>query len=530
MSDTTNPIRDEIAKAISEHEVILFMKGRPEQPMCGFSARTVAALDSLGASYAAVDILPDPRIRQELSRDLELADDPAAVRQGRAGRRLRHRHRDVRDRRAGRDARRRAAGRRAGGGAGRDRAGRPAPPDPQRPRLELLVVAAALSVAAGDGNEQPAHRTAPPPLATAARITRPTFARPAPAPSPSPSRPRTAASAATTLAAQSARRACARRCCWSPCCAAPPRARSPPTRRGLLEPDDHGVRQRRRAQALRDDRRRRPAAPSASAARMTHLGLVGARLRDPHHRRRPGALLPADRPPRPQAPPRLRPRAAGRHHRPAAVGDRAGRAIPPLRRSSSRAGGARASSTRPRYWSGAAAGSRSRSSPRANRPSPTGEATLAGIAARALRADFRSRRPARRRRSAARASSCERTSSTNAIDAITTPIAAIANHVRYGYSPHPHLEPLRVVALQPPPQHELRDADQQVDEQRHRAGRVEQEQEHLVGRDHVRDHRQEADRRRDQDRPRRHAAAVEPHHPLRRVAARASAKFIREAT
>ena len=67
MSDTTNPIRDEIAKAISEHEVILFMKGRPEQPMCGFSARTVAALDSLGASYAAVDILPDPRIRQELS-------------------------------------------------------------------------------------------------------------------------------------------------------------------------------------------------------------------------------------------------------------------------------------------------------------------------------------------------------------------------------------------------------------------------------------------------------------------------------
>ena len=64
---TTNPIRDEISKAISEHEVILFMKGRPEQPMCGFSARTVAALDALGTSYAAVDVLPDPRIRQELS-------------------------------------------------------------------------------------------------------------------------------------------------------------------------------------------------------------------------------------------------------------------------------------------------------------------------------------------------------------------------------------------------------------------------------------------------------------------------------
>ena len=63
----SNPIRDEIQNAISEHEVILYMKGRPEQPMCGFSARTVAALDALGASYAAVDILPDPRIRQELS-------------------------------------------------------------------------------------------------------------------------------------------------------------------------------------------------------------------------------------------------------------------------------------------------------------------------------------------------------------------------------------------------------------------------------------------------------------------------------
>src|SRR5882757_5441625 len=67
MSDTTNPIRDAITEAIDEHEVILFMKGTPEQPRCGFSARTVAALDSLGASFAAVDILPDPRIRQELS-------------------------------------------------------------------------------------------------------------------------------------------------------------------------------------------------------------------------------------------------------------------------------------------------------------------------------------------------------------------------------------------------------------------------------------------------------------------------------
>ena len=68
MSDQpANPLRDAIQEAIDENPVILFMKGNPEAPACGFSARTVAILQSLGARYAAVDILPDPRIRQELS-------------------------------------------------------------------------------------------------------------------------------------------------------------------------------------------------------------------------------------------------------------------------------------------------------------------------------------------------------------------------------------------------------------------------------------------------------------------------------
>ena len=62
-----NPIRSAIQQAIDEHHVILFMKGTPEAPRCGFSARAVAALDTLGAPFAAVDVLPDPRIRQELS-------------------------------------------------------------------------------------------------------------------------------------------------------------------------------------------------------------------------------------------------------------------------------------------------------------------------------------------------------------------------------------------------------------------------------------------------------------------------------
>jgi len=65
--ETQNPLRDAIDDAIRSNEVILFMKGTPEQPMCGFSARTAGALQALEAPFAAVDVLPDPRIRQELS-------------------------------------------------------------------------------------------------------------------------------------------------------------------------------------------------------------------------------------------------------------------------------------------------------------------------------------------------------------------------------------------------------------------------------------------------------------------------------
>jgi monothiol glutaredoxin len=68
MSDNaTNPMREAIREAISDNRVILFMKGNPDAPACGFSARTSAILQSMGQPFAAVDILPDPRIRQELS-------------------------------------------------------------------------------------------------------------------------------------------------------------------------------------------------------------------------------------------------------------------------------------------------------------------------------------------------------------------------------------------------------------------------------------------------------------------------------
>jgi len=63
----SNPIRVAIGEAIEQHKVILFMKGTPEAPACGFSARTVAVLQAMEVPFAAVDVLPDPRIRQELS-------------------------------------------------------------------------------------------------------------------------------------------------------------------------------------------------------------------------------------------------------------------------------------------------------------------------------------------------------------------------------------------------------------------------------------------------------------------------------
>ena len=59
--------RDDIAQAINDHKFVLFLKGTPQRPMFGFSARTAAALDGMRTEYAAVDVLPDPRIRQELS-------------------------------------------------------------------------------------------------------------------------------------------------------------------------------------------------------------------------------------------------------------------------------------------------------------------------------------------------------------------------------------------------------------------------------------------------------------------------------
>jgi monothiol glutaredoxin len=60
-------VKDQIKDIIESSDVALFMKGTPQFVMCGNSQRALEALRRAGAPVTAVDILPDPRIREELS-------------------------------------------------------------------------------------------------------------------------------------------------------------------------------------------------------------------------------------------------------------------------------------------------------------------------------------------------------------------------------------------------------------------------------------------------------------------------------
>jgi monothiol glutaredoxin len=60
-------LRDQIKQVIDDEPVAIFMKGTPERPACGNSLRALQALWQAGAPITAVDVLPDPQIRQELS-------------------------------------------------------------------------------------------------------------------------------------------------------------------------------------------------------------------------------------------------------------------------------------------------------------------------------------------------------------------------------------------------------------------------------------------------------------------------------
>jgi len=61
-------LSEQISEVIEKEPVALFMKGTPEMIMCGNSYRALNALNSVGAPVTTVDILPDPRIRQELAQ------------------------------------------------------------------------------------------------------------------------------------------------------------------------------------------------------------------------------------------------------------------------------------------------------------------------------------------------------------------------------------------------------------------------------------------------------------------------------
>jgi len=59
----SNTAHDQIAKDIAENPVVLYMKGTPVFPQCGFSAATVGILTNLGVKFKAVDVLKDPEVR-----------------------------------------------------------------------------------------------------------------------------------------------------------------------------------------------------------------------------------------------------------------------------------------------------------------------------------------------------------------------------------------------------------------------------------------------------------------------------------
>jgi monothiol glutaredoxin len=56
-------VHDRIAKSVTENDVVLFMKGTPIFPQCGFSSKAVSILEHFGVAFASHDVLQDPEIR-----------------------------------------------------------------------------------------------------------------------------------------------------------------------------------------------------------------------------------------------------------------------------------------------------------------------------------------------------------------------------------------------------------------------------------------------------------------------------------
>lgn len=58
--------KETIEKTIHDNKIVIFMKGTPAQPQCGFSAAAIRCLQDAGATFASVDVLADPAIRDEV--------------------------------------------------------------------------------------------------------------------------------------------------------------------------------------------------------------------------------------------------------------------------------------------------------------------------------------------------------------------------------------------------------------------------------------------------------------------------------
>ena len=87
--------RQAIDNEVKSNDVVLFMKGTPQFPMCGFSGQVVQILGYLGVPYKGVNVLDDEGIRQGIKDYSSWPTIPQLYVKGRIRRRLRHHPRDV---------------------------------------------------------------------------------------------------------------------------------------------------------------------------------------------------------------------------------------------------------------------------------------------------------------------------------------------------------------------------------------------------------------------------------------------------
>jgi monothiol glutaredoxin len=94
-------VMDQLKEQVEQNTVLLYMKGSPNQPQCGFSARVVQAMMACGQRFAYVDVLSNPEIRANLPTFANWPTFPQLWVNGELDRWLRHHHGDAREGRTG---------------------------------------------------------------------------------------------------------------------------------------------------------------------------------------------------------------------------------------------------------------------------------------------------------------------------------------------------------------------------------------------------------------------------------------------